>query len=189
MRNVLIAALAALAIACTPASQEPDVRPLAAGETRVEGAAQVEDGGYPQFTVTVQPDSGDPVSLYLNAEGDADLGSEEPGSFSGKTVIAYYTTNEDLHLLDMNSATGAAVLPIGPPPSAEDRTITGTLSGADAPTSSDLPDIITITDAQGVARQFEYYVTPELVAVNGQQVTARYRAGERREVTLLRAVE
>lgn len=191
MRTVLFAAFAAVAAACTPAAEAPDLRPLAEGEARIDGVAQVEDGGYPQFTVTVQPESGEPLALYLNAEGGADLGGQEPSSFSGQTVTAYYATSEDLLLLDVAAAGTRAAAPADgtPAPQPDDQTITGVLSGADAVTNSDLPGGVTITDAQGAVHSFEHYVTPDLVALNGQQVTARYRPGERREITLLRSVE
>ncbi len=188
MRNFLIiVASAAFLVACTPPAPTAQVRAPAEGETRIDGAVtQVEDGAYPQFTVTIQPESGAPVALYLNAESGADLGGQEPGSFAGQDIIAYYTTTEDLALVDLRTAAGATLLPAdGPAPTADALSISGTLSGAAAVTAGDLPDVITVTDAGGIARNFEYYVTPEIVAANGQQVTARYQPGERNEITLL----
>ncbi len=188
MRKFAFAALAALAVACTPpAAQAPDVRALADGETRIDGAVtQIEDGGYPQFTVTIQPGTGEPLALYLNAEGGADLDGQEPGTFAGQTVIAYYTTADDPLLIALQSASGAPIVaPDGPALANDDLTLTGVLSGADAVTGSDLPDTVTITDAQGVAHNFEYYITEAMVAANGQQVTARYRPSVRHEITLL----
>jgi hypothetical protein len=85
------------------------------------------------------------------------------------------------------TASGAPVFPEDTiPPSAEDVTVTGVLSGADATTSSDLPDIISVTDTSGAAQQFEIFITPELVAVNGQTVSVMYRPGQRYEITLMR---
>ncbi len=188
MRNFMLAATAALVVACTPAAPpSADVRAPAEGETRIDGAVtQVEDGAYPLFTVTIQPESGAPIALYLNAEGGADLNSQQPANFSGQNVIAYYTTTEDLALTDLRTAAGASLLPADTPaPAADAPSITGVLSGAEAVTASDLPDVITVTDAQGAARSFEYYITEEIVAANGQQVTARYQPGARNEITLL----
>jgi hypothetical protein len=187
MRNFLIVASAAFLLACTPPAPTTQVRAPAEGETLVEGVVtQVEDGAYPQFTVTIQPESGAHVALYLNAESGADLNGQAPASFAGQSVIAYYTTAEDLALTDLRTAAGVALLPAdGPAPATDALTITGALSGAGAVTASDLPDVITVTDADGIARNFEYYITPEIVAANGQQVTARYQPGERHEITLL----
>lgn len=190
VRRILIAVMTAAVVACAPAAQESDVRQLAEGETRIDGVVnQVEDNGYPRFAIAVQPESGEAVGLYLNAESGADLGGQEPSSFAGQTVVAYYTTADDPLIVDVVNASGAAVFGESIPPSAEDLTITGALSGAEAATSSDLPGVITITDAGGAARAFEIYITPELAAVNGQQVTVRYRPNQRREITLLRVVE
>lgn len=187
MRKFLIVASVAFLAACTPRAPTTQVRAPAEGETLIEGAVTlVEDGAYPQFTVTIQPESGAPVALYLDAESGADLAGQAPGSFAGQSVIAYYTTTEDLALTDLRTAAGVALLPAdGPAPAADALTITGVLSGAGAVTASDLPDVITVTDADGIARNFEYYVTPEIVAANGQQVTARYQPGDRNEITLL----
>lgn len=187
MRSFLLAASAALLVACAPPAPGADVRAAAEGETRIDGAVtQIEDGVYPQFTVTIQPETGAALALYLNAESGADLNGQEPASFAGQNVIAYYTTTEDLALADLRTASGAALLPAdGPAPAADALAITGTLSGAGAVTAGDLPDVITVTDADGIALNFEYYVTPEIVAANGQQVTARYQPGERNEITLL----
>jgi hypothetical protein len=190
MRSILIAVMTAVVVACAPATQEPDVRPLAEGETRVDGVVtQVADNGYPRFSVAVQPESGEPVALYLNAESGADLGGQEPSSFEGQSIVAHYTTADDPLIVDVVNASGAPVLGENIPPSSEDLTVTGALSGAEATTSSDLPDVITVTDAAGAAHTFEIYITPELVAVNGQQVTVRYRLNQRLEITLLRVVE
>jgi hypothetical protein len=187
MRKLAFAAMAAFVAACTPPSPVTDVRPLADGETRIDGVVtQVEDGGYPQFTVTIQPEAGESLALYLNAESGADLNNQEPGSFSGQTVIAYYTTADDPLLIALQSTSGAPIVaPDGPALANDDPTITGVLSGADAVTNSDLPDVVTITDGQGAVHNFEYYITEAMVAANGQQVTARYRSRVRHEVTLL----
>jgi len=188
MRKLVFAALVGLMAACTPAdAPAPEVRPLADGETRIEGAVTlVEDGAYPQFTVTVQPQGGEALALYLNAESGADLEGQQPGSFSGQSVIAYYTTSDDPLLIALQSSTGAPIVaPDGVAPADNLQAITGVLSGATEPTTSDLPDVITVTDAQGRAMDFEYYITDEIVAVNGQQVTARYRPSVRNEITLL----
>ena len=188
MRTLLVAALAGFIVACTPpAAPAPEMRAPAAGETRVDGlVTQIEAGAYPQYTVTIQPEGGEAVPLYLNVEGGADLNSQELRSFDTLNVTAYYTTTDDPLLISLQSATGASILaPDGVVATDGLSSITGVLSGADAVTDSDLPDVISVTDAQGAAINFEYYVTPDIVAVNGQQVTARYRPNVRNEITLM----
>lgn len=191
MRILAIAALAGFIVACTPpAAPAPEIRPIAAGETRVDGVVSlIEAGAYPQYTVTIQPEGGEALPLYLNVEGGADLNSQELRSFDTLNVTAYYTTTDDPLLIALQSASGAAILaPDGAAPVDGLSSITGVLSGADAVTGSDLPDVITVTDAQGAVINFEYYVTPDIVAVNGQQVTARYRPNVRNEITLMHPV-
>lgn len=65
--------------------------------------------------------------------------------------------------------------------------ITGMLSGAESATAGDLPDVISITDAQGRKLDFEEYITDEVVAVNGKQVTASYYAHGSQIITYLEA--
>lgn len=190
MQRMLFAALAALTVACTPPAQAPDLRALAEGETRIDGVvSQIEDGPYPQYTIILQPDGGEAVSLYLNAEGGADLGGQTASDFAGQTVVAYYTTADDPVLTDVQTPAGVSLLPADSAAVQGAETIAGTLSGADAVTQSDLPDTVTITDAQGTAHTFEFYIPEAMVAANGQQVVAHYRPGVRHAITLLRATE
>jgi hypothetical protein len=191
MRTFAAAALAALVVSCTPPAAEQDVRALAEGETRLDGVViLVEDGGYPQFTVTVRPDNGgEDMTLYLNAESGADLGGQEPSSFADQNVIAYYTTVDNPLLQDMQRPEGQSILPAGGMPAAADSEyVTGTLSGAEAATAGDLPDVVTIADAQGVAHRFELYITESVVAANGQQVRVQYLPAVRHEITLLHSL-
>lgn len=187
MRVFAIAALTGLIVACTPPAA-PQIRPVAAGETRVDGlVTQIEAGAYPQYTVTIQPEGGgEALALYLNVESGADLNSQELRSFDAANVMAYYTTVDDPLLISLQSAAGAAIVtPDGAVATDGLSEVVGVLSGADAVTGSDLPDVISVTDAQGTAINFEYYVTADIVAVNGQQVTARYRPNIRNEITLM----
>jgi hypothetical protein len=189
MRTFAIAALAALIAACSPPAQttNANVRALAEGETRVEGRiTQIEDGGYPRYTLHIQPDEGDPLSFYLDDSSQPDLGgAESAGAYEGQRAIVYYKTVELFDLHDMRTAAGVSLIHDdgrAPPPAAD--TITGTLRGAEV-SNGDLPDIVTVTDAQGATREFEFFVDDQLAAANGQQVTAHYYASTRDEVTLV----
>lgn len=180
----IIAALLAIA-ALAACSQQPadDVRAPLEDETRIVGeVTQVEDGGYPQYTVHVTPEGGEPMQLYLNAEGEADLGGVEPGAFAGQTATIYFTTTPRLDLFDLRQG-GQSV--IGSQSEPQGESVTGVLSGVSEP-SGDLPSEITVTDADGRASVFEYYVTTDMAALEGQEVTAYYTPGERQEVSLMR---
>ena len=187
MRMGFWAAIALALAACSPpnadkAANAAALRAPTTDETRIVGpVTSIEDGGYPQFTVHVQQDARD-LALYLDAE-DADLGGQPPQSFSGKTAAIYFKRTPENNLAEIRLA-GQSLIngtdePAGP-------SVTGVLSGAEAVTNGDLPDQIAVTDAAGNRTVFEYYVTPEIVAANGREVTAFYTPSEVSRVTLMR---
>jgi len=191
MRTILAAAVLSFsAMACTPPASEPSA-PLAetwrapeSNEIAVTAlVTKVEDGAYPQFTVTATPETGDPLSLYLDAES-ADLGGALPSSFEGQSTTIYYTAALEHHLVDLRQGQRRLL----PEPTNDNLglSVTGILSGAEEPTAGDLPDTLIVTDAAGQAFAFEYYITPGIVAANGQQVTAVYFDEEERRITLMR---
>lgn len=188
MTRFLMAAMAAFVVACTPPA--PDVRAPTEGETSITGSiTEIEDGAYPLYTVHVTPEGGAPVQFYLNAESGVDLGGAEIASFAGQTATIYFTSTPVSNISDIRTATQVSLVhDVGREVPAEGSTVTGVLSGADAITSSDLPDEITVTDAAGQAHSFEFYVDDRLMAANGQPVTVHYTVDARNEVTLMRAV-
>lgn len=188
MRSVMIAIAGALALAaCQPEPSGPEVRALAEGEKRIDGMViSVEDGGYPLFNLTIDPAEADPLTLTLN-DADADLGGASPSEFAGKESVVYYRTVTENSLMDLRQGEQSLM----PEAVAGDQasTVTGVLSGAEAPSGGDLPDVITVTDASGAATEFPYFITPEIVAANGQEVTALYVPSDRDLVTYIRAAE
>lgn len=188
MRNWIIAAFVAAAAACTPAAEQQELRPLAYGESSLTGVVTaVEDGGYPQFTVTLTHEGGEPRTFYL-VEPDADLDGASAGDFLNLAAVVYYTSGDDHMISDIRDAAGASLVQEdaqGAAPT-DGASITGTLSGAEAITTSDLPDIITVTDGAGAAVSFEYYVDDRVMAANGQQVTVHYTTRTRDQITLMR---
>jgi len=193
------ALVAALALAACqpppPTANKTDateaVAPPDAGEVRTEATiTAIEDAGYPMFTVTAAvPGKPAPLQLLLNAEG-ADLRGVEPASFKGTVVTLTYTSAWEPSLIDIR-ADGHSLL--GPDaPKADDpawTVLTGALSGATAPTAGDLPDTIEVTDAAGKKTAFQFFITPEIVAANGKQVTAYYRTDSVNRVTGIRRGE
>ncbi|MBL8548626.1 MAG: hypothetical protein JNJ73_01475 [Hyphomonadaceae bacterium] len=190
MRIGLLAAIALALAACSP----PDAgkgkaeavlasaRAPQADETHMVGqVTSVEDGGYPQFTVHVLQNGVD-LPLYLNAEA-ADLGGATPASFQGATAEITYRTTPANNLADLrvngHSLLNGDAEPTGP-------SVTGVLSGASEVTAGDLPGLIVVTDRAGQRTEFEYYVTPEIVAANGKQVTAFYTADTVNRITAMR---
>jgi hypothetical protein len=66
------------------------------------------------------------------------------------------------------------------------RVVIGVLEGAAAPTSSDLPDVLTIAAEDGRIVTFEAFVTPEMTVAEGQTVTATYVEDLVRTITKFR---
>lgn len=185
MRPFAFATLAAC-VACS--APGPPARALTSDETSLTGVVtQVEDGGYPRFTVHVTPEGGgEAVVFYLNAESGVDLGGAQPGAFAGRAALIYYTSTELPFLLDIRTTQGRSLLyDDGRGIPTEGASMTGALSGADSVTAGDLPDEIIITAADDQALAFEFFVDRRIAASNGRQVTAYYDIEVRREITLM----
>jgi hypothetical protein len=173
MRIWAAAALALSLAGCTPpnAPTEP-AAPAAESEVSVTGVVSaIEDGAYPMFVVKVRPEgAAEDLSLSLNAE-DADLGGAQPSSFAGQSVDIRYSTAPENNLSDLR-ANGRSLVEAEGEPSGEG--FTGVLSGADAVSGGDLPDLVAVTNAQGERVEFAYFITEAMVAANGREVTAYY---------------
>lgn len=181
MRKIVLAAAFALA-ACQPAAKPattPAAREAGANEVAVTGAvSRIEDGGYPMATVTVERDGQAPLSLTINQE-DVDLGGKAASDFQGKVTAVIYSTAPQNDLKSI-----AAARPNAP---AAAGAVTGVLSGAEAVSAGDLPDTLVVTDAAGKAVEFPYFITPEIVALNGKQVTAVYETSPQNRIVYMRA--
>ena len=130
---------------------------------------KVEDGPYPQYTLHIElKDEPKDTVFNLIAEG-AELNGADLSTLQGATVSIEYRIKETNELMG-----------IGPKGSIEFEDIEaagnwffaeGLLEGADAVTMSDLPDTVTIWDNDGAVR-FEIFIDDDLVALNGQEVSA-----------------
>ena len=97
---------------------------------------------------------------------------EDLYALQNSIITIHYTTETDRYLMAVRNPEGLRIGSKALDPGWLE--ITGTLSGADAPTESDLPDTVTITNAKGYAMTFLEYVTEELAAVNETVVDAYY---------------
>ena len=141
----------------------------------------IEDGPYPQFVLHLDTPA---TPFNLNIES-IPQSVEDLYALAGSAIRVHYTTQTERYLLAVRNPSG---LQIGS--KAIDPTwleITGTLSGAESPTESDLPDTITITDSEGSAINFLEYVTEELAAVNGTIITGYYSEHLKHHVQQLEA--
>uniref|UniRef100_UPI004049C99D hypothetical protein n=1 Tax=Fulvivirga sp. TaxID=1931237 RepID=UPI004049C99D len=150
---------------------------------------EVEDGGYPFYSVTVEfPEREMSASFTANQEK---LGLA-PGyleSLKDKYVTFYYTSalDNDLYemVLDGKSVLGEDAIEI----SEDLKSVTGILSGADEVTGGDLPTEITINCENGERVNFELFVNPEMVPANGKSVTVYYGMRSRNEITFIKISE
>ncbi|KAF0183052.1 MAG: hypothetical protein IV086_02055 [Hyphomonadaceae bacterium] len=186
-----VAAATLLLSACQPAptakTDEATVAAVAGQASTAATITAVTDAGYPMFAVTATvPGQPAPLELLLNAE-EADLGGVEPASLAGKAVTLGYASKDEPSLVDIR-AEGHSLLGTAAPKSDDPAwtVVTGTLGGAATPTAGDLPDTIEIADAQGVKHAFDYFITPEIVAANGKQVTGYYVTGTVNRVTSIK---
>lgn len=183
MRLLMIAPLflvTAMA-ACQPAPAEKAVEetvqvaatPALGAFTTPAKVTSIRDAGYPMFVLAVQlPDRPAPMEILLNAEA-ADLGDIEREEFVGKDVVLTYEVVAENDLFDLRDG-DLSLLQDAAPRAPHWKEVVGVLSGAEHSTGGDLPDTIAVTDAAGAKVEFEYYVTPQISATNGKQVTAWY---------------
>ncbi|MBB4302042.1 hypothetical protein GGD81_001066 [Rhodobium orientis] len=179
--------LAALCILLVGAVLAPG--PAGADETTARGRiVAVEDAGYPMFAVTVAFPAKDEETLLLNAE-EAAIDPGVLAGLEGRTAEIAVLRDERNSLYDLHYQGKSVFDPDAEKPGPERQSITGTLKGADEPTGGDLPDEITVTDGKGNSETFEYFIQPEMVAVNGREVTAYFETRTVAEITSLTPVE
>ena len=164
--------------------------PADAAEMTAKGrVVAVEDAGYPMFTVTVEfPGKADEEMLLLDAEATA-IDPVVLDGLEGRTAEITFLREDRNSLYDLHYQGKSVFDAQAEMPGPEWRSITGTLEGASEPTDGDLPDEITITDAKGNSETFDYFIQPEMVAVNGKEVTAYYETQTVDEITSLKPVE
>ncbi|MCW2309560.1 hypothetical protein [Rhodobium gokarnense] len=184
---VIRSALAALVVFLGVALLAPG--PAAAGEMTARGrVVAVEDAGYPMFALTVAfAGKEEEEVLLLNAE-EAAIDPVVLDGLEGRTADITFLSEERNSLYDLHYQGKSVFDPEADAPGPEWQSITGTLKGADAPTEGDLPDEITVTDANGNSETFDYFILPEMVAVNGREVTAYFETQTVDEITALKPV-
>ncbi|MFN0200809.1 MAG: hypothetical protein ACKVTZ_04785 [Bacteroidia bacterium] len=145
---------------------------------------KIEDAGYPFFIVTIEfPERKFSEVFTLNIENMHNLDAGQLSNLAGKYVRFDYTSEIENALVELRF-NGKSVLPsTGRPPVSGTKAITGILSNAEEETTGDLPGEIYITTEEEYQITFPYYITPEIVVVNGKKVTAYY--SERTQNTII----
>jgi hypothetical protein len=146
---------------------------------------EIEDDGYPFAILTiVSPQKQGTQEFTVNLEEVANGQLATLSALIGKTVSFRYTTESINALLDIE-VDGRFLL------DADARAfttltnkVTGKL-GADEITTGDVPGLLTITASDGEVTEFPYFITSELLEVNGTVVTAFY---EERTINTIKAI-
>ena len=136
----------------------------------------VEDAGYPMYSLEIEfPERGFSEGFLLNAEEIQDLDLAKLGNSAGKYIAFEYTSELENALLDMK-LNGKSVYAEGEAfePTPETKTFEGILNNAGEPTTSDLPDQISISGAGGKTEKFDCYITPLMAKANGKKVVGYY---------------
>lgn len=153
------------------------------------------------FTLVSADSAGDPYlhslntsdadgnTQYFNFEGEA----SEIQELVGKKVKIEYKENERNSCMDILSG-GESLIgewgginQNGGSPKAEWKTITGTLT-ADEVSQGDTPGSFSVKGDSG-EMNFEYFVTEEMKAQSGNEVTAYYLTDSVKTITSIEAVE
>ncbi|MCE7991043.1 MAG: hypothetical protein HEP71_03650 [Roseivirga sp.] len=149
----------------------------------------IEDAPYPMFSIDVEfPEREMKMSFLFNVE-ESPLDMTELLEMKGKYATIYYTSDGEPDIYDIHreceSLLGEDAIDINE----ADQEITGIVSGAESQTTGDLPDELTITSRDGTKMTFQCFITEEMAAANGEEVTVFYRVHYRNTITYLKASE
>lgn len=136
---------------------------------------QVEDSGYPMAYLVIEfPERKTSEYFDINLEEVKSYNINQLRDGIGKYVSFLYTSELKNTLLDLRVKGKSIVSEEKIELSPETHKIVGVLSGADEVTPGDLPGNVTITTKDNTAFTFEFFVTQEMVEVNGKQVVGYY---------------
>lgn len=198
-------ALAIICSGCGPVKEKADNTQLAEKEASSEVLLEereptddevreygiltaIEDSGYPLFSIDVEfPEREMTASFSFNIE-KSPLSMEQLIAMKGKYATFYYTTEDALQLADIIHNGKTVLGEYGLDSFEGFDSATGKLSGAEAPTSGDLPGTITLTSGNNTL-EFDYFITDEVVAINEKEVTVYYYELGVNEITYIWASE
>lgn len=149
----------------------------------------IEDAPYPMFSIDVEfPEREMKMSFLFNVE-ESPLDMTELLEMKGKYATIYYTSDAEPDIYDIHreceSLLGEDAIDINE----ADQEITGIMSGAESETTGDLADELTITSSDGTAITFQCFITEEMAAANGDEVTVFYRLHYSNRITYIRVSE
>ncbi len=135
----------------------------------------VEDSGYPLATLHIEfPERKFSEYFTINLEEVKNVNMGILQKWVGKYVAFTYNSDLKNALLDLQ-INGKSAINTEPMEFSDNvQIVAGVLRGAGKVTESDLPSTISITTANNQKLLFNYYITPEMVKINGRKVMAYY---------------
>ncbi len=136
---------------------------------------EVEDSGYPLATLHIEfPERKFSEYFTINLEEVKNVNMGILQKWKGKYVAFTYNSDLTNSLIDLQ-INGKSAINTEPMEFSDNvQMVVGVLKGAGKVTVSDLPSTISITTTDNQKLLFDYYVTPEMVKINGRKVMAYY---------------
>ncbi|MBK7221183.1 MAG: hypothetical protein IPH94_07580 [Saprospiraceae bacterium] len=151
----------------------------------------IEDSGYPFFTLYIEfPERGFSEYFSVNLEELQNIDSQDLTNAVGKYVSFEYHSDLINSLIEIEYLDKGILLQDNTVFQNDDlKRITGVLSNAAEETTGDLPGEIYITTEEEITEKFSFFITAELVALNGKVVTAHYEQRTLNTITSLEITE
>lgn len=136
---------------------------------------EVEDSGYPLATLHIEfPERKFSEYFTINLEEVKNVNMGILKKWKGKYVAFTYNSDLTNALVDLQ-INGKSAINTEPMEFSDNvQMVVGVLRGATKVTESDLPSTISITTTDNQKLLFDYYITPEMVKINGRKVMAYY---------------
>ena len=136
---------------------------------------EVEDSGYPLATLHIEfPERKFSEYFTINLEEVKNVNMGLLQKWIGKYVAFTYNSNLTNALVDIQINGKSAINTETVEITKNTIKVVGVLKGSSKVTERDLPSTISITTANNQKLLFDYYITPEMVKINGRKVVVYY---------------
>ena len=144
----------------------------------------IEDSGYPFATLTIEfPERGFTEYFTLNLAEVTSFNFEMLSSWIGNYVSFNYESEITNALLDL-TYNGKSVMDLnGFTLPSDSQKIEGIISNAEKETLGDVPDKLFITTKEEITETFPFFITPQIVALNGSKVIGYYQTRTNNTIT------
>lgn len=148
---------------------------------------EVEDSGYPMATLRIEfPERKFEEYFTVNLEEVPGADINKMRKWVGRYVSFLYKSELSNALLDLQ-VNGKSIINETPIEiNSETKRVVGLLKGADEETPGDLPGTVTITTKDNNTLSFDFFVTKEMVAVNGKRVVGYYEERNQNIITAIK---